>query len=38
MFTGIDPIISATRGTLTGYILWLATMAFVFAIIMGILG
>jgi hypothetical protein len=38
VFSRIDPIVLATRGTLVGDVLWLATIAFVFAIIAGILG
>ena len=38
MFSRIDPIVLAIRGTLAGDVLWLATIAFVFAIITGILG
>jgi hypothetical protein len=38
MFRTKEPIVSASRGTLVGDILWLVTMAFVFAIITGILG
>jgi len=38
MLTRADPTISASRGTLAGDILWVATIAFVFAIITGMLG
>jgi hypothetical protein len=38
MFSRIDPIVLSGRGTLAGDTLWLATIAFVFAIITGILG
>jgi hypothetical protein len=38
MLTRIDPIVSASRGTLGGDLLWLGTVAFVCAIIMGVLG
>ena len=38
MSTRIDSTISARRGTLAGDILWLAMIAFVFAIITGIVG
>jgi len=38
MFSRIDPAIITSRGTLAGDLLWLATIAFVFAIITGMLG
>jgi hypothetical protein len=38
MLSRIDPIISGSRRTLSGDILWLATIAFVFAILMGMVG
>ena len=38
MFSRIDPVISASRGTLAGDILWLATIAFVFAVLTGMVG
>ena len=38
MSIGIDPIVSSTRGTLIGYAFWLATIVFIFAIIIGIVG
>ena len=38
MFSRIDPIVLAIRGTLVGDVLWLATIAFVFAIISGVFG
>jgi hypothetical protein len=38
MPTRIDSTISASRGSLAGDLLWLATIAFVFAIIIGIVG
>jgi len=38
MLSRIDPIVSATRGTLVGDFLWLAAIAFVVAIITGIVG
>jgi hypothetical protein len=38
MLTNIDPIMSASRGTLAGDILWFATIAFVVAIIAGMVG
>ena len=34
----IDPAVLTSRGTLAGDLLWLATIAFVFAIITGMLG
>jgi hypothetical protein len=38
MLTRIYPIVSASLGTLTGYLLWFATIAFVLAIITGFVG
>ena len=38
MFSRIDPIVLAIRGTLAGDVLWLATIAFVFTIVTGIIG
>jgi hypothetical protein len=38
MLTRVDSTFSASEGTLAGDILWLATIAFVFAIITGIVG
>jgi hypothetical protein len=38
MFSRIDPTVLAIRGTLAGDLLWLATVAFLFAIITGMLG
>jgi hypothetical protein len=38
MSTKKDPVISASRGTLAGDVLWLGTIAFVFAIITGMVG
>jgi hypothetical protein len=38
MLTRTDPVISASRGTLAGYILRLATIGFVFAVIAWIVG
>ena len=38
MLTKVDSTFSASEGTLAGDILWLATIAFVFAIITGIVG
>jgi len=34
----IKPIVSTSRGTLTGDIFWLATIGFIVAIIAGIMG
>jgi hypothetical protein len=38
MFTSSDPVISASRGTLVGDMLWLGSIAFVFAILTGLVG
>jgi hypothetical protein len=38
MLTRVDSTISASEGTLAGDIIWLATIAFVFAIITGMVG
>jgi hypothetical protein len=38
MFTRIDPVVSGSRGTLAGDVLLLATIAYIFAIVFGILG
>jgi hypothetical protein len=38
MFSPTDRTISASRGTLAGDILWLATITFVFAIVIGMVG
>jgi hypothetical protein len=38
MLGRIDPAVLTSRGTLAGDLLWLATIAFVFAIITGMLG
>ena len=38
MLIRVDSTISASEGTLAGDIIWLATIAFVFAIITGIVG
>jgi hypothetical protein len=38
MSTRVESTFSASEGTLAGDILWLATIAFVFAIITGIVG
>jgi hypothetical protein len=36
MYRRIDPLISASRGTLAGDVLWLGTLGFILAIIIGI--
>ena len=38
MSTRIDPVISASRGTLAGVLLWLGTIGFILAIITGMIG
>lgn len=38
MFTRIDPSSLASRGTLIGDILWISTIAYVIAIITGVVG
>ena len=38
MLTRIDLILSANRGTLVGDILWISTIAYVIAIMTGIVG
>jgi len=38
MFTRIDPLVSGSRGTLAGDLLLVATIAYIFAIVFGILG
>jgi hypothetical protein len=38
MLSPTDRTISANRGTLAGDILWLATISFVFAIVIGMVG
>jgi hypothetical protein len=38
MFSRIDPIVLTVRGTLAGDLFWLGTIAFIFAIIAGIVG
>jgi len=38
MLSGIAPAVSASRGTLSGDILWLATIALAFAILTGMGG
>jgi len=34
----IDPLISASRGTLAGDLLWLGTIGFILAVITGMIG
>ena len=38
MFRKIDLLISASRGTLAGDLLWLGTISFILAIITGLIG
>ena len=38
MLTPIGSTISASEGTLAGDILWLATIAFLFSVVIGIVG
>lgn len=38
MFSRSDPVISARRGTLVGDMRWFGTIAFVFAILTGLVG
>jgi hypothetical protein len=38
MFRRIDPLISTSRGTLAGDLLWLGTISFFLAIITGVIG
>ena len=38
MFTRIDPVVSGSRGTRAGDVLLFATIAYIFAIVFGILG
>jgi len=38
MHRSIDPLISASRGTLAGDLLWLGTIGFIVAIITGMIG
>jgi hypothetical protein len=38
MQRSIDPLISASRGTLAGDLLWLGTISFILAIITGLIG
>jgi preprotein translocase subunit Sss1 len=38
MYRRVDPLISASRGTLAGDLLWLGTIGFIVAIITGIIG
>ena len=38
MHRSIDPILSASRGTLVGDLLWLGTISFIIAIVTGLIG
>jgi preprotein translocase subunit Sss1 len=38
MYRGIDPFLSASRGTLVGDLLWLGAIGFIITIIMGVIG
>ena len=38
MYKRIDPLISASRGTLAGDLLWLAAIGFIVAIVTGLIG
>jgi len=38
MYRGIDPFLSASRGTLVGDLLWLGAIGFIIAIITGMIG
>jgi preprotein translocase subunit Sss1 len=38
VYRRIDPLISASRGTLTGELLWLGAIGFIVAIITGMIG
>jgi hypothetical protein len=38
MYRRIDPLISASHGTLAGDLLWLGTIGFILAIITGMIG
>jgi hypothetical protein len=38
MYRRMDPLISASRGTLAGDLLWLGTFGFILAIITGMIG
>jgi hypothetical protein len=38
MYRSIDPLISASRGTLAGDLLWLGAIGFIVAIITGMIG
>jgi preprotein translocase subunit Sss1 len=38
MYRSIDPLLSASRGTLVGYLLWLGAVGFIIAIIAGMIG
>ena len=38
MYKRLDPLISASRGTLVGDLLWLAAIGFILAIVTGLIG
>jgi preprotein translocase subunit Sss1 len=38
MYRSIDPLLSTSRGTLAGDLLWLGAIGFIIAIITGIIG
>ena len=38
MYRRVDALISASRGTLAGDLLWLGTIGFILAIITGVIG
>jgi len=38
MYRSIDPLLSASRGTLVGDLLWLGAVGFMIAIIAGMIG
>jgi hypothetical protein len=38
MYRSIDPLLSASRGTLVGDLLWLGAVGFIIAIIAGMIG
>ena len=38
MYRSIDPLLSASRGTLVGDLLWLGAIGFILAIITGMIG
>lgn len=38
MYRRIEPLISASRGTLAGDLLWLGAVGFILAIVVGVIG